>query len=232
MLRTANKAFSFTQVNARLAGSPRFGRQLGALLLAAALALFAPAGTVKAADTPEQTVQDVNEALLFAMRNAADLGFEGRHAYLAPLLKQSFDLSAMAQIAVGRHWRSFSDAEKQALIERFTELSISTFASRFDGFSGERWRVVGTKEAPRGGMIVENRLITGDGETIPIDYLVHQTDGGWKILDVYLDGSISELALRRSEFTSVLKSDGVDGLLQQIAQQVDKLGTAKTLSTN
>lgn len=227
MFFAANKASASPAVNLRLRAR-RWGRQAAAVFALAGLLLAA--APLQAAESPEQTVEEVNAALLHVMKNAEELGFEGRHDYLTPVLEETFDLPAMAQIAVGRHWSNFSPEERAVLVERFTELSISTFASRFNGYSGQTWRVDGTREAPRGGLIVENRLVT-DGKTIPIDYLVHERDGEWKILDVYLDGSISELALRRSEFTAVLKSNGVDGLLQQIAQQVDKLGAQGT-STN
>jgi len=157
------------------------------------------------------------------------MGLQGRREYLAPIVTETFDLPAMTQISVGRHWEKFGPQEQEELVERFTELSISTFAARFDGYSGQTWQIAGTEDARRGGVLVQNRLVQPDGETIPIDYLMHQDeDGHWRILDVYLDGSISELALRRSEFAGVIKSSGVDALLEQIAQTVDRLNGQKT----
>jgi phospholipid transport system substrate-binding protein len=221
----ARKAIALPAVNLRVL---RRGLAGAALALPLAVAGLAHA---QEAETPTETVEEVNEALLHVMRNARELGFEGRQALLEPVLTDAFNLPEMARVAVGRHWDKFSEAEKAELVDRFTDLSISTFAARFDGYSGQEWQIAGTLDAPRGGVIVRNRL-EGPDRSVNIDYLLQETDEGeWRIVDVYLDGSISELALRRSEFTSVLKAGGVDNLLDQIAQQVDKLGS-KSVTTN
>ena len=194
------------------------------LLAAVILTGLLLTGPARAGETPAETVQTVNDALLHVMKNAEALGFQGRQAYLTPVLTETFDLPAMARLAAGRYWDRFDNDEKRNLVTYFTDLSISTFAARFDGYSGETWQIEGTSEAPRGGTIVENRLITGRGEIFAINYLMRQTESGdWRIIDVYLDGNISELALRRSEFNSVLRNGGVDHLLDQIAQQVGRL---------
>jgi phospholipid transport system substrate-binding protein len=212
----ATKTLSRPRVN-------RWLRALPGLALAAALALSAPVPAT-AGETPSQTVQSVNDAVLHVMRNAEALGQSGRQEYLEPVLTQAFDLPAMTRLAVGRHWDKLSEAERGALIQRFTDLSVASFAARFDGYSGQSWRIDGTTEAPRGGVIVENRLIMPDGEPVAIDYLTHRRgEDDWAILDVYLDGGISEIALRRSEFASVIKSSGVEALIDQIAKKVDRL---------
>lgn len=201
------------------------------LLAAVVLTGLLLTGPARAGETPAETVQTVNDALLHVMKNAEALGFQGRQAYLTPVLTETFDLPAMARLAAGRYWDRFDNDEKRNLVTYFTDLSISTFAARFDGYSGETWQIEGTSEAPRGGTIVENRLITGRGEIFAINYLMRQTESGdWRIIDVYLDGNISELALRRSEFNSVLRNGGVDHLLDQIAQQVGRL--SNTPQTN
>ena len=201
------------------------------LLAAVVLTGLLLTGPARAGETPAETVQTVNDALLHVMKNAEALGFQGRQAYLTPVLTETFDLPAMARLAAGRYWDRFDNDEKRNLVAYFTDLSISTFAARFDGYSGETWQIEGTSEAPRGGTIVENRLITGRGEIFAINYLMRQTESGdWRIIDVYLDGNISELALRRSEFNSVLRNGGVDHLLDQIAQQVGRL--SNTPQTN
>jgi phospholipid transport system substrate-binding protein len=206
-----------------------FARLLGVFVVALA-AVFAANGPAHAQGaSPTETVERVNDALLHVMRNAEEMGLQGRRAYLAPVITEHFDLPAMTKLAVGRHWEKFDPSEQDELVERFTDLSISTFAARFDGYSGQDWSIAGTRDTRRGGVLVQNRLVQPDGETIPIDYLMHRDeDGAWRILDVYLDGSISELALRRSEFAGVIKSNGVDALLEQIAQKVDRLNSQKS----
>ncbi|HEX6840514.1 MAG TPA: ABC transporter substrate-binding protein, partial [Stellaceae bacterium] len=64
--------------------------------------------------------------------------------------------------------------------------------------------------------LVETRIVKPDGEPVSINYLMRHDGDGWRIGDVYLTGTISELATRRAEFSSVLRSQGVDGLIQAL----------------
>ncbi len=75
-------------------------------------------------------------------------------------------------------------------------------------------------------MIVKSWLVKSDGKKVVLDYLVHQdTAGSWKVIDVYLSGTISELAARRSEFSGVLQRDGAEGLVRMIEQRTAALRT-------
>ena len=103
------------------------------LLVAVVLTGLLLTGPARAGETPAETVQTVNDALLHVMKNAEALGFQGRQAYLTPVLTETFDLPAMARLAAGRYWDRFDNDEKRNLVAYFTDLSISTFAARFDG---------------------------------------------------------------------------------------------------
>jgi phospholipid transport system substrate-binding protein len=58
---------------------------------------------------------------------------------------------------------------------------------------------------------------------VAIRYLMRQDGADWRINDVYLDGKISELATRRSEFSSVLRQQGIDGLISTLNRKADAL---------
>ena len=66
------------------------------------------------------------------------------------------------------------------------------------------------------GQLVETRIVKSDGESVSINYLMRRDGDTWRIGDVYLTGTISELATRRAEITSVLRSQGIDGLIQAL----------------
>ena len=116
--------------------------------------------------------------------------------------------AARRSFSAGRHWSGFAPAEKERLAAAFARLSIATFAARFDGYGGERFEVGEALEQPRGRILVRNRLITADGEAFAIDYLLADFDGRWRILDVFLDGTVSEIATKRSEYGGILKREG------------------------
>jgi phospholipid transport system substrate-binding protein len=102
-------------------------------------------------------------------------------------------------------------------------MMVATYASRFDDFSGERFEILQTLEQPPGAKLVKTRVTQSNGKTVSLSYLVRLVGPEWKVVDVFLDGTISELASRRAEFTSILKSGGPDALISSLRRQGDKL---------
>jgi phospholipid transport system substrate-binding protein len=155
------------------------------------------------------------------MRNAEALGYDGRFEVLAPVLAQTFDYPFMARVSVGRHWRKMSKAEQAQLVEVFGRLSAATFAARFNGYGGEVFEITGEAAQPRGAVLVLNQLVKSDGEAVPINYLMRESEAGWRIVDVFLDAKYSEIAVKRSEYTAVIKRDGLAGLIEVMKQKIN-----------
>jgi phospholipid transport system substrate-binding protein len=163
----------------------------------------------------EAPVVRLHDALLSAMKSAGTTPFAARKQALQPVILETFNLPAMTEVAAGPFWGRMSQDERQEVIAAFSDFSVSTYAARFNDFSGQRFEVVGHKAGPQDSVWVLTRLV-GGGEPVSLNYLVRRYDGGWRIVDVYLKGSISELANRRSEFTSTLRRSGVAGLLKAL----------------
>jgi phospholipid transport system substrate-binding protein len=134
----------------------------------------------------------------------------------------------MTRLAIGPTWATLSPAQQQQLVEAFRHYVAATYADRFDSWSGEQLRVTGERPY-NDDVIVQTKIVKTNGETTTLDYLMHQNQGTWQISDVYLDGSISQLAIQRSEFHSILRRDGVDGLVMALNRKTDLLskGVAK-----
>jgi phospholipid transport system substrate-binding protein len=165
-------------------------------------------------------ISQLYDALLAVMKQAKALGFDGRYARLAPVIEQVFDLGLMARIAVGPTWPQIPAVQQQALTQAFIRFTVSQYAGRFDGYSGERFEVEPATQPNPNGVIVQSRLVQSSGEPVVLNYLMHRGAGGaWQIIDVYLKGTISELATRRSEFAGVLQSSGADGLVRTLDQR-------------
>jgi phospholipid transport system substrate-binding protein len=185
---------------------------LGAL---AALSIAAPAGAAPASSGAAEPVRGFYDALLRTMKQGEQLGQDGRFAALEPIVQRSFDIPYMTRVAVGPSWSTLSDAKRQQLIAAFGRYITVTWADRFDSYSGEQLAVDG--ERPYGAaVLVDTRIVKPDGEPVSINYLMRRDGDAWRIGDVYLTGTISELATRRAEFTSVLRSQGVDGLIDAL----------------
>ena len=192
------------------------------LLLLLPLAMATAPGTAPAADGGAPAVAVIQRfyaQLLAEMQQAKRLTFDQRYTILAPAIAQTFDLPLMTRIAVGPGWAQLSADQQQRIFAAFTRYTISNYASRFDDYGGERFEVSPTAAANVNGVIVNSKLIKSTGEPITLNYLMRQEDGGWKVLDVYLSGTVSELATRRSEFVAVLQRSGADGLVRLIEQK-------------
>ncbi len=196
------------------------------LFLAAGLVLCLcwPSPPAAAAEeTPRDIVRRLNAVLLEVMQQADELGYSGRYDRLAPVLSEAFNFPLMARISVGRHWRKLEDSDRDRLVDAFGRMSIATFAARFDGYSGERFEVLGEKPAPRKAILVRNRLIKNDGEAVEINYLLKPAQGRWRVVDVFLDAIYSELAMKRSEYGSVIKNLGFDELIRSLDEKIAEL---------
>jgi phospholipid transport system substrate-binding protein len=190
-----------------------------ALLLAAGAGALTPAAA--AASNPEQPVEAFYEVLLSNMKQGGMLGESGRYARLAPVVDRTFDLPFMTRLAVGPYWETLNQAQQQQLMAAFAHYVAATYADQFDSYSGQQLQVTG--ERPYGAdVMVKTKIANANGET-KLDYRMHQNEGAWEISDIYLDGTISQLAVHRSEFHSILRRYGVDGLVIALNRKTDLL---------
>ncbi len=206
------------------------------LLLACATLLgassFSAGAESDAADPAVTKIHMFYDTLLTVMQQADKLGIRGRYDKLAPAIRTTFDLAAMTRIAVGPGWNSISSEQQAALVENFSRMTIATYANRFDGYSGERFEVAPASETRNTGRIVHTKLIPSAGEPVTLNYLMRGSGDAWRIVDVYLTGTISELATRRSEFSAILNSGGPNALIEGLRQQTEKLMGSSSAGPN
>lgn len=206
------------------------GMMMAGLLAVAGVTPGVAAPAVSA--DPSTVINSLNGNLLAVMQNAQKLGYKGRYAALEPVVRQVFDVSYMTRIAVGSGWSTLSADQQAQLTDAFRKFITATYARRFDGYSGEKFVTDGAR--PQGdSTLVATRLIKSDGEPVVLNYLTRQDegqDGRWQVVDIYLTGTISEMATRRSEFASVFRRSGYDGLLQVLQQKVVQIESESHLS--
>ena len=207
------------------AGRPAEFKLVFRHLIAAFAVLFAiAAGSARAAENgPSAVVAALQDTLLATMKEADTRGFDGRYQKLQPAIDQAFDIETMTRIVVGSRWSKLDSAEQAQVVEQFRKFSVSTYANEFSGYDGERFAITGEREQPGVGTIVETQIRTKDAGTFALNYLLHDTPAGWQIIDVHLDGSISELARRRDEFASIIRKDGVAGLIVALKKKTEEL---------
>jgi len=192
-----------------------------AAVFALSAALAAPAF---AADQPQAQISAFDNTLITVMKNAKSLGFQGRYAELKPAVEQTLDIPTMTRIAVGPAWVGMTEAQRNAIILAFTRLTVASYAHNFDDWNGERFTLEPNVEARGQDKVVQTRLISKGGDTVTLAYRMRQTpSGAWKVIDIYYNGSISELTTRRSDFQATLASGGPSALAAHLNAQAEKL---------
>lgn len=195
-----------------------------------ALTLFTSAPAEAAKTSPENVVKNFYSSLLITMKQGPKLGYEGRKKKLAPVIKKSYNMALMTRYSVGPKWKTATKAQQKGLVKAFTDFSVSTYASRFKKFDNEKFEVLGSKPVGKKSVMVETHLTPEGDDPVKLNYLLRKDKKGtYRIADVYLDASISELAMRRSDFSAVIKRNGIDAIVTSLKA---KVATMKKKSTN
>ncbi len=171
-----------------------------------------------------EVVANFQAQLLDTMKNGKKLGFDGRYKELTEPVVKSHDLTKIARIVVGREWKKLTDEQKQQLVDVFSRLSIASYAHNFKDFSGEQFEVVSEEQTPRGGVIVHTLLKIPGEKDVKLDYQMKKKGNEWRIINIIANG-VSDLALKRSEYTSILKREGFDALLEKISGKIEQYST-------
>jgi phospholipid transport system substrate-binding protein len=199
---------------------------------AAAFALtVALAVSARAQDPAAEKVQSFYNTLLDTMKHGPQLGMQGRVKALEPAVDATFDTAAMIQFIVGPSWANMSATDKTALTTAFRRMTVANYAANFEKFDGEQFNVDSNVQQRGPDKIVQTTLLPQGDKPIPLIYRMRDTTGSWKAIDVFLNGYVSELATRRSDFSATLTSGGAAALIAKINQLTDSLlnGTAKSM---
>ena len=195
---------------------------LGMVMIAAAplsrraLAETAPADAIS-------TIEHFNGALLAAMKSGMRTDFSRRFQALAPEIDRAFDLAVVLSVSVGPSWANFSPNQQTRLLEAFRRYMVASYVANFDSYTGQNF-TVSTKTRSLGvdRVVVESRIAQISGDETELDYVMKQTPSGWKVVDVLAAGSISRVAVQRSDFRHNLSSGG-DALLASLQRKTSDL---------
>ncbi len=166
-----------------------------------------------------QTVDKLNAALIDVMKNAKQLGYKGRSAKLDPVIRETHEFNAIAQIALGSHWKDVTEEQKKAFVDKLTELSVATYAAQFNDYVGEEFKYESEQGMKANRITLRYQLIAPKEKPVKFEYVLGQAGGQWVIINIVVDG-ISDLALKKAQYTSVIEREGFDSLLNKLNQKI------------
>ncbi len=168
-------------------------------------------------------VESLHNVLLGCMKEGKTLGFEGRFKRIVAELDQSFDLPLMSRAAVTSSWKELTPEERTEFVALSRRLSASRYADNFSSWDDQRFETLSAGSAARKTILVKTQFVQPKDKDIRFDYRLRKTGDGWRIIDVQLEGKISELALRRGQYRSVIESDGFPELVKALEEQIDEI---------
>jgi len=184
-----------------------------------------PAGAQTTGDAaPNAPVQQLDDALLAAMKAGGNTSFAQRYGALAPVVEQVFNLDAALAASVGLSWATLPEAQKADLAKAFVRYTVSSYVANFNSYSGQSFQLLpAVRTVGNGAVVVQSRLLRADGSSVALDYVMRRFPAGWQAVDVLTDGSISRIAVQRSDFRELLMAGGVPALTNGLERKVASL---------
>jgi phospholipid transport system substrate-binding protein len=165
-------------------------------------------------------VELLHEVLIGCMKDAEQLGFQGRFDRIASNLEKTYDLPFMARTLVGKRWKELTQEQREDFIVLSRGVSASRYADNFDSYGGQSFETHSVEAAARGTILVKTELVQPKDRNVDFDYRLRKAGGRWRIIDVYLDGTISELALWRSQYRFVMENEGFAKLVEALEKKI------------
>ena len=169
--------------------------------------------------SPEQVVKRLHESLAEAMREGSRLGFKGRLELLTPIVTRTHELDFIARTTLGNLWSKLSPDQQVTFTDTFRQLSISSYADWFKSHEGEAFEFVDQQSMPREQVLVRSLIVKGKDEVARLDYVLRETKDGWRIINIMANG-VSDLALKRVEYRSILERDGFPALIDMLKKKI------------
>jgi len=189
----------------------------------AALQPFAVPDEAQSEAAARVVVEAFHEVLLDCMKQADALGFRGRYERIAAALDERFDVPFMARLSVGAAWKELAPQQRTDFVDLSHQLSASSYAHNFDGYADQNFETRSSAPGARGTMVVKTEFVQPGDSDVKFDYRLRWAGDRWRIIDVHLDGRISEITLRRAQFRSLIEREGFPELVRTVEERIEEL---------
>lgn len=135
-----------------------------------------------------------------------------------------FDFEAMARSTVAAHWDNADPNERKEFVDLFSRLLARTYLKRIRENIVDSTLEV-TSEKSDGSQAEVQTVAEGKGERIKVDYKLHLVGGQWRVYDVKIE-NVGLVANYRTEFNSLIRKDGMAGLIAKLKEKEAKTAAA------
>ena len=156
------------------------------------------------------------------MRAGHTTPFPQRFDALAPVVDQVFDLETVLKVSVGLRWDAMDPELRLRLLNAFRRFTIATHVANFDKYDGEQFEILPGARDSGNDRIVGTEIVSG-GQHLRLDYVMRDENGMWRAVDVLLEGSISRVAVQRSDFRKTLADGDANALIASLRRKIADL---------
>lgn len=188
-------------------------------LIMATAGIFVGAGVLAHAVDDQAVVIPIRQlvaGLLAVMRAGSSTPFQRRLNMLEPVIDSTFDLDAILVESVGVSWTTLPPDQQTMLMDAFRSYTVASYVHSFGDFRGQRFEINPIVRTVGTYLVVDTRIIPLSGEQHELDYVLRQRASGARIVDVLADGSISRVAVQRSDFRRLLARGGAQALAESL----------------
>ena len=129
----------------------------------------------------------------------------------------------MARAALSSAWKELDEPDQATFGDLTRRLSASRYADNFSSYGGQRFDTLDVEPAARDTILVKTLFVQPKDDDVRFDYRLRRVAAGWRVIDVQLDGMISELAIRRGQYRSLIEREGFPALVEAIEEKIEKL---------
>ena len=144
-----------------------------------------------------------------------------REKRMREILTEGFDLPTIGKFAMGRYWKDATESERKEYLSLFENMVVQTYANRFEEYSGEEFKVIGSMGIGESDLLVASQILPKDGPALQVDWRVRMKDGRYKVIDAMVEG-VSMSVTQRSDFASVIEQGG--GKIEALIETLRKRG--------
>ncbi|MDX8382375.1 MAG: ABC transporter substrate-binding protein [Ghiorsea sp.] len=173
-------------------------------------------------NTPKQVVANTIQAIIDVLEARQDktavndMDREG----IRKVVSGKFDYREMSRRSVGKPWKKMNEQLKSDFTELFRQVLEYSYGNQLAGYHGQK--VVLDDAEFKGDKARVKGAVEDTNKSIPMEYRLHQTDTGWQVYDIKIEG-VSMITTFRKDFKSIIKKQGVDGLMVVLGNKVEKL---------
>ncbi len=149
---------------------------------------------------------------------AADITPEQKETMFREAFTKAVDLKAVGQFVLGTAWRKTSEADRSAFLNAFTDLTVKTWADRFDLYTGQEIIFQGSRNAERGQIYVDS--VIEDVEPVEVIWRLRTSKDSYKIVDIIVEG-VSMASTYRNDYRSFLQqnANSVPALTKELLEK-------------